>query len=261
MQACLLRSSLPLATPPLCSPSERLPSRFRFPGFNFKVVRKTHSPTDPDQLGSTGRQNIGMQPTQPTITMQAQLASRYTANPVAMFNNCENITITGGTFIQYNRRLPRRSFRRTPDEDYHRIRLGDINLLKLVYEGENRATYRKGHHGQLTSKKTTVKATQKVYLAKVFPSSEIFTVMTYDDNVPEISFRGNKLGNPGILQLFGITSSNRLGFHALVYNSGLIPIMQLIKLAPTYLIRELLKLTLAQKQQVFSHHLAVHFST
>ncbi|KAF7320699.1 MFS general substrate transporter [Mycena chlorophos] len=102
--------------------------------------------------------------------------------PVAMFNHCNNVTINGGTFILSAPEINDSD----SDEDFRRIRLGDINLLKLIHEvaivDDAVTRHREDSPGR------AIIGVRKTYHAKIFPSSELFTVMSYEGLTSEVSF-------------------------------------------------------------------------
>ncbi|KAJ7050653.1 hypothetical protein C8F01DRAFT_676319 [Mycena amicta] len=149
------------------------------------------------------------------------------APTMAMFNDCSNITINGGTFtmVQSNE----------PQEDFRTIRRGDINLLSLVKEDEvveNRVVIHRKRAGRVHCQKVHV-ATRKTYHAKIFGSQDVFTVMAYEGDLTEWKRKstGEAPQHLNHIQLFGITDSLRM--HAVIYHDELIPASEAVRRCPS----------------------------
>ncbi|KAJ7062234.1 hypothetical protein C8F01DRAFT_1230658 [Mycena amicta] len=202
--------------------------------------------TDPVQttqlLSSSGRHatsnNVSLLqgPSQPVATM-------------AMFKECSNVTISGGTFtmVQPNE----------PQDDFRTIRVGDINLLSLVKEDdilENHVVLHQKNPGRV-HRQTVCVATRKTYHAKIFGSQDVFTVMAYEGNLAEWMRKsaGEAPRHPNHIQLFGITDSVRM--HAVVYHDELIPAFEAVQQCPSRLSRKLLHYILSIHLQSVRHYL------
>ncbi|KAF7300140.1 MFS general substrate transporter [Mycena kentingensis (nom. inval.)] len=99
-----------------------------------------------------------------------------------MFNNCNSVTINGGTF---------NLGREEPQEDFRRIRVGDINIIGLVGEWK----LEKFHisPGRRARVVRTEVGTRQAFHAKIFGSQDIFTVVQdeYDDERDIAQFPAN----------------------------------------------------------------------
>ncbi|KAF7320561.1 hypothetical protein HMN09_00140100 [Mycena chlorophos] len=162
-----------------------------------------------------------------------------------MFHRSKNTTIHGGTFV-VNNHWHKNTFASDPEDDYRRIRLGDINILKLISEVElleDRATRLKKRHGQANTVKVVV-GLQKTYHAKIFGSTDIFTVIAYEGDLTQWrrKLSPEVIWNTSLVQLFGVTNSPRA--HALIYHNELILAALVIENAPTHLGKELLMYSL-----------------
>nr|GAT54857.1 predicted protein [Mycena chlorophos] len=184
-----------------------------------------------------------------------------------MFHRAKNTTITGGTFI-VNNLNNNNALASEPEDDYRRIRLGDINILKLVSEVElieDRVIRRRKRRGRENTVKVVV-GRQKAYHAKIFGSPDIFTVVAYEGDLSQWHKKSSQdvtwdgaasddilhcLMHPSFVQLFGVTNSTKV--HALIYHNELVPAFLAITGAPTYLTGQLLLFRLRGQLAVIRH--------
>ncbi|KAJ7220785.1 hypothetical protein GGX14DRAFT_389177 [Mycena pura] len=145
---------------------------------------------------------------------------------VAMFNDCHNLTIKGGTF----------NFSPTisaePDEDFRRFRLGDINLVKQVTEKEIKETHLVQHRkrpGRVKRIQIRV-GFERAHHAKIWGSDDMFTVVLHHGFSPGRSvmeaatgLRLRRCRDPRFAQLFGLTGSSR-ALNGEIYHDKLVPI-------------------------------------
>ncbi|KAJ7050649.1 hypothetical protein C8F01DRAFT_1377415, partial [Mycena amicta] len=172
---------------------------------------------------------------------------------MAMFNECSNMTINGGTFtmVQPNE----------AQQDFRTIRMGDINLLSVVKEHdviEEHVVVNRKRPGRV-HRQTVHIGTRKTYHAKIFGSQDIFTVMAYEGDLKEWKMKsaGEAPRHPNYLQLFGITDSSRM--HAVIYHDELVPASEAVWRCPSRLSRKLLHYVLSiHLQSVRDYHRETH---
>ncbi|KAF7314663.1 MFS general substrate transporter [Mycena kentingensis (nom. inval.)] len=169
-------------------------------------------------------------------------ASPVTPRPrVSMFNKCNNLTINGGVFV-----MSEPPVEDEQPEDIRRVRVGDINLLALVKENgifEYRVIQHPKRPGRV-HKYREQKGVQRVYHAKVFPSSDLFTVMTYDGDLQkwEHKIHEDHERHPNLTQIFGMSNTSRM--HSIIYHGALIPWEVAVMQCPTVLTARILRAAL-----------------
>ncbi|KAF7320576.1 hypothetical protein HMN09_00141900 [Mycena chlorophos] len=162
-----------------------------------------------------------------------------------MFHRAKNTAITGGTFIVNNYSSVNNTFASEPEEDYRRIRLGDINILKLVSEVElieDRVIRRRKRRGRENTVKVVV-GLQKAYHAKIFGSPDIFTVVAYEGDLSQWHRKSapDIIWDPILVQLFGESR------HFAKVCAELVPAMLVMMNAPTYLMKEIVRYILGEQ--------------
>ncbi|KAJ7050712.1 hypothetical protein C8F01DRAFT_677873 [Mycena amicta] len=142
---------------------------------------------------------------------------------MAMFQSCNNVTFSGGT---YNHVV----YSQDDEEDFRKIRLGDIHLIKCLDEKEL-VEYRP----KKSRRKKQIKAVREVvgvrrmYRANIVGhgSNTAFTVMAYEGRggaarlQQDLDVQACLPRHPNLLQLFGVTMTRNL--NALTYHGDLIP--------------------------------------
>ncbi|KAF7348835.1 hypothetical protein MVEN_01403500 [Mycena venus] len=146
---------------------------------------------------------------------------------MAAFNNCQNFTVTGGTFnIQGH-------FNENND-DFRVIRLGDLNLLKEI-DKQNVVEYRdirRKRTGAFIRRVPVPVGVRRIHHARIFGSQETVTAVVYEGS----GFRKHRaqaewreeFRHPTLVQLLGVASGSR-GPKALIYNDELLPIDEVRK--------------------------------
>ncbi|KAF7300180.1 hypothetical protein MKEN_01341600 [Mycena kentingensis (nom. inval.)] len=156
-----------------------------------------------------------------------------TTNQALMFPNCSNFTIQGGTFINNAPRYDDNE----PEEEFRKLRPSDINLVALVSQNaimRDRVAQKKRPTGRVKVHRVQV-GVRRIFHAKVFPSADSFTVVTYEGDLCEWEAEKSQnwgVGLPSQVQLFGFADSPRM--HALVYHDAVIPVLVAIRRCPTY---------------------------
>ncbi|KAJ7061140.1 hypothetical protein C8F01DRAFT_1369374 [Mycena amicta] len=136
-----------------------------------------------------------------------------------MFKSCNNVTIHGGTF---NLTLPSQD---NGEEDFRRIRLGDIHLVDCVNEREL-VEYRPKKTGRIRTARVVVGA-RRMYRANIFGSPAAFTVVVYEGTRAEahkqqaLEMQARLPRRPYLNQLFGVTTTHN--FSALTYHGDPLP--------------------------------------
>ncbi|KAJ7050629.1 hypothetical protein C8F01DRAFT_1177657 [Mycena amicta] len=175
--------------------------------------------------------------------------SPWSPPTMAMFNECSNMTINGGIFTMVQAT--------EHQEDFRTIRVGDINLISLVNEGdvlESRIMVHRKRPARVHRREVCV-GVRKVYHAKIFGSQDIFTVMVYERDLNEWKRKsvGETPRHLNHIQLFGITNSPRM--YATVYHDELIPAREAVRQCPTLLSSRLLSYALTVQFLSFEHYL------
>ncbi|KAJ7061183.1 hypothetical protein C8F01DRAFT_1139119, partial [Mycena amicta] len=135
-----------------------------------------------------------------------------------MFKSCNNFTISGGTF-HYT------VTSQTKEEDFRRIRLGDIHLVKCLDE-RVLIEYHPEKRGRIGQRPVVV-GVRRMYRANIFGSQAPFTVVAYEGPGAEarqrqaLDMQVRLPRRPHLMQLFGVTTTPN--FSALTYHGDLIP--------------------------------------
>ncbi|KAJ7276569.1 hypothetical protein C8J57DRAFT_193217 [Mycena rebaudengoi] len=163
-------------------------------------------------------------PSTHTHTMPPTNATIPQAARHAVFENCQNTTISGGVInLQVN----------TSDSDeydFPTIKLGHLELVEEVAK-QNIVKYRKVLHKKTRVVKRHVPevvGVRRIHLARVHGSQEDFTAVVYEGSDFEKhrahAEQREEFRHPSLIQLFGVTSSTRPRLNALIYHDGLIPL-------------------------------------
>ncbi|KAF7300156.1 MFS general substrate transporter [Mycena kentingensis (nom. inval.)] len=154
-----------------------------------------------------------------------------------MFNNCNSVTIHGGTF---------NLGREEPQEDFRRIRVGDINIIELVGEWKLEKSLTSPRRARVVR---TEVGTRRAFQAKIFGSQDIFTFMQdeYDDerDVAQLPANFPKLFLHSYhAHLFGCAGSGPGSVR--IYPDQLVPVDKVFDECPTRLFLLLFERILVQ---------------
>ncbi|KAJ7207296.1 hypothetical protein B0H12DRAFT_439581 [Mycena haematopus] len=144
---------------------------------------------------------------------------RNSAQPL-VFANCQNTTISGGVILQVNTNDADDS----DENDFRRVRWGDINFLKAVTT-QNIIEYHDVPHkrtGVAKKRVQRVVGVRRIHQAHIIGFHEDFTAVVYEGSEFEkhrayAEWRED-LRHPSLVQLFGVTSSPR--HKALIYHDS-----------------------------------------
>ncbi|KAF7300124.1 hypothetical protein MKEN_01335600 [Mycena kentingensis (nom. inval.)] len=161
-----------------------------------------------------------------------------------MFNNASNVSIYGGTFIN------------SPQQKapYRAIPIGDVDLLKTIGEVE---VHEDRSVVQMRRRRRTrvVVGKRRVYLAQVFGSDRMFTVVEQDPSGTKVTttMMNRKVPrHPSVAQLFGITED--CGINSFVYHDLLVPLELVKAQVPTPIGKRVLEYTFAEGFDEFRNY-------
>ncbi|KAJ7059391.1 hypothetical protein C8F01DRAFT_1295129 [Mycena amicta] len=166
-----------------------------------------------------------------------------------MFQKSHHFTIRDSTF-QVQVAAPTSRF-----QEIRVLRLGDVNIIRSVGQDKVKKTLLVPQH-KYPASALTAPIRRHIYHAQIFPSSETFTVISYEGGskefIEEIAAPQYHFRHPSVLQVFGIIHPNISG---IVYHDELITIKQALIQCPTHLSKTILSRVMELQNIAANSHL------